>query len=171
MRWKFCAATNVGRTERTWSFTIVTDPAKPNRRSRSVITVAATFGSPASIAAICGLNASNCEPADARSYFGGSTNATSLATVFLLIDNFAAIAALLIPSTSCRRRTSAQSCTEYIPSPLDATSRSPEDQPKQDHLVGGAQHSAVADCSGFSRRRQAAFHHHDRLARAMPDIR
>ncbi len=40
------------------------------------------------------------------------------------------------------------------PCRLDATSRSLEDQPNEDHLVGGAQVSAVAGCSVFSRRRQ-----------------
>ena len=87
----------------------------PSGRNRRAITVAGTLGSSPSIAAIASANPSTCDPAGRRTYFGGSADPSSRATVFRLIDNFAATAAWLMPSTRCNRCTSAQSCTEYIP--------------------------------------------------------
>jgi hypothetical protein len=78
--------------------------------------VAGIVGNARSNSRIRGSNSSTIDPADRRSYFGGTSQANAARTVFrdtpitrviILIDN---------PSARCNRRISAQSSTDNTPS-------------------------------------------------------
>jgi len=62
-----------------------------------------------------GSTASTLEPAGARPYFGGRSEANALATVFREIPNIRAIPACEMPSDRCSRRISAQFSTVITP--------------------------------------------------------
>lgn len=82
---------------------------------RSMITVEDRSGNSASNARICGSTASMIEPFRARSYLGGTSEASAFFTVFFEIPSRRAIARIFSPSARCNRRTSAQSSTLNSP--------------------------------------------------------
>ncbi len=78
---------------------------------RSAITVAGIVGHAASNSRIRGSTASTIEPAAARAYFGGSSEANAAFTVFFEHPITRAITLIGIRSDRCNRRISAQSST------------------------------------------------------------
>ncbi len=76
-----------------------------------MITVEGISGNSASNALIRGSTASTIEPFTARSYRGGSCEASAFFTVFFEIPSLRAMARIAIPSARCNRRISAQSST------------------------------------------------------------
>lgn len=60
---------------------------------------------------ICGSIVDAVEPFAARSYRGGSCEASAFFTVFFEIPSLRAMARIAIPSARCNRRISAQSST------------------------------------------------------------
>jgi hypothetical protein len=112
---------------------IATEPANPCERSRCATTVAGTVEPSSSIAAIASAKASTCEPAGSGSCFGGAEGDSSRANVFLLVDSFAAIAAL--------------SCPRHGAAGARQTGRAGSTCLSPDNLVGDAQVSTVAGCS------------------------
>ncbi|OIQ80460.1 hypothetical protein GALL_377780 [mine drainage metagenome] len=103
---------NNGRSSRIRSLRIVNDPVQP---IRSAITVAGIVGNSASSTRTRASTASTLEPRDARSYFGGRSEANALDTVFREIPNRLAIPACEMPSDRCSRRISAQFSTVITP--------------------------------------------------------
>ena len=82
---------------------------------RSAITVAGIRGYPCNSSRIRGSTSSTIEPFSGRSYFGGSSEANVVLTVFFDIPNIWATALIGKPSARCSRRISAQSSTDNIP--------------------------------------------------------
>jgi hypothetical protein len=79
--------------------------------TRSAITVADIVGNALNNSRIRGSKTSTDEPAGARWYFGGPSDANADRTVFLEIPNTRAICEIDMFSARCNRRTSAQSST------------------------------------------------------------
>ena len=96
---------------RAWSTRI----GSGSRPIRSAITVAGIRGYPCNSSRIRGSTSSTIEPFSGRSYFGGSSEANAVLTVFFDIPNIWATALIGKPSARCSRRISAQSSTDNIP--------------------------------------------------------
>jgi hypothetical protein len=97
------------RSRATFSRNHDTDPPQP---TRSAITVAGISGNSASSAATRGSNGENDVAASSRSYFGGATDATALATADLPIP------AAVLPAAAEHRQRPAAGSAPNLPPPV-----------------------------------------------------
>src|SRR3954467_306213 len=101
-----------GRSSATRPDKVRIDLVQP---TRSAITVAGIVGTAINNSRIRGSTASTIDPAGARAYRGGPSDANAARTVFFETPNTLAITLIGIRSARCNRRISAQSSTDNTP--------------------------------------------------------